>query len=94
MNVFPLRPAQQRQLFLIASGMSTAGSFAGITAKGWILMKGGVDPFVLALFAALSSHLLVSGLAKLRTDRVGCGHAVQAQWAWPPRAWCPGHPPA
>ena len=53
--------------------MSTAGSFAGITAKGWILMKGGVDPFVLALnFAALSlPTLLVSGPAGVRTDRVG-----------------------
>ena len=84
MNVFPLRPAQQRQLFLIASGMSTAGSFAGITAKGWILMKGGVDPFVLALnFAALSlPTLLVSGPAGVRTDRVGCERVlVQAQWA-------------
>ena len=64
--------------------MSTAGSFAGITAKGWILMKGGVDPFVLALnFAALSlPTLLVSGPAGVRTDRVGCERVlVQAQWA-------------
>ena len=84
MSVFPLRPAQQRQLFLIASGVSTAGSFAGITAKGWILMKGGVDPFVLALnFAALSlPTLLISGPAGVRTDRVGCERVlVQAQWA-------------
>ena len=84
MTVFPLRPAQQRQLFLIASGVSTAGSFAGITAKGWILMKGGVDPFVLALnFAALSlPTLLISGPAGVRTDRVGCERVlVQAQWA-------------
>ena len=84
MTVFPLRPAQQRLLFLIASGVSTAGSFAGITAKGWILMKGGVDPFVLALnFAALSlPTLLISGPAGVRTDRVGCERVlVQAQWA-------------
>tara|TARA_Y100000739_G_scaffold103470_1_gene88686 strand:- start:1391 stop:2611 length:1221 start_codon:yes stop_codon:yes gene_type:complete len=84
LTVFPLRPAQQRQLFLIASGVSTAGSFAGITAKGWILMKGGVDPFVLALnFAALSlPTLLISGPAGVRTDRVGCERVlVQAQWA-------------
>ena len=84
MTVFPLQPAQQRQLFLIASGVSTAGSFAGITAKGWILMKGGVDPFVLALnFAALSlPTLLISGPAGVRTDRVGCERVlVQAQWA-------------
>jgi len=84
LTVFPLRPAQQRLLFLIASGVSTAGSFAGITAKGWILMKGGVDPFVLALnFAALSlPTLLISGPAGVRTDRVGCERVlVQAQWA-------------
>ena len=84
MTVFPLQPAQQRQLFLIASGVSTAGSFAGITAKGWILMKGGVDPFVLAMnFAALSlPTLLISGPAGVRTDRVGCERVlVQAQWA-------------
>ena len=74
MTLLKLRAEQQRQLFLIASGVSTAGSFAGITAKGWILMKGGVDPFVLALnFAALSlPSLLVSGPAGVRTDRVGC----------------------
>ena len=84
MTLLKLRPEQQRQLFLIASGVSTAGSFAGITAKGWILMKGGVDPFVLALnFAALSlPSLLVSGPAGVRTDRVGCERVlVQAQWA-------------
>ena len=84
MTLLKLRAEQQRQLFLIASGVSTAGSFAGITAKGWILMKGGVDPFVLALnFAALSlPTLLVSGPAGVRTDRVGCeGVLVQAQWA-------------
>ena len=84
MTLLKLRPEQQRQLFLIASGVSTAGSFAGITAKGWILMKGGVDPFVLALnFAALSlPTLLVSGPAGVRTDRVGCERVqVQAQWA-------------
>ena len=48
------------------------------------MMKGGVDPFVLALnFAALSlPTLLVSGPAGVRTDRVGCEQVlVQAQWA-------------
>ena len=90
MTLFKLQAEQQRQLFLIASGGSTAGSFAGITAKGWILMKGGVDPFVLALnFAALSlPTLLVSGPAGVRTDRV----AVNGCWCrpsgrcWPPQA--------
>jgi hypothetical protein len=40
LSVFQLQPEQQRRLFLVASGVSTAGSFAGITAKGWILMDG------------------------------------------------------
>ncbi|MEY3751078.1 MAG: hypothetical protein RLZZ186_1497, partial [Cyanobacteriota bacterium] len=30
----------QRTTFLLASGLSTAGSFAGLTAKGWLLMEG------------------------------------------------------
>ena len=30
----------QRNLFLLASGLSTMGSFAGLTAKGWVLMSG------------------------------------------------------
>ena len=68
----------------MVSGISTAGSFAGITAKGWILLHGSADPFVLALnFAALSlPSLLVSGPAGVRTDRLGCERVlVQAQWA-------------
>jgi hypothetical protein len=35
LTLLKLRAEQQRQLFLITSGVSTAGSFAGITAKGW-----------------------------------------------------------
>ena len=84
MSAFPLRLEQQRRLFLVVSGISTAGSFAGITAKGWILLHGSADPFVLALnFAALSlPSLLVSGPAGVRTDRLGCERVlVQAQWA-------------
>ena len=84
MSVFPLRLEQQRNLFLVVSGLSTAGSFAGITAKGWILLHGSADPFVLALnFAALSLPSLVfSGPAGVRTDRIGCERVlVQAQWA-------------
>ena len=75
---------QQRTLFLIASGLSTAGSFAGLTAKGWILMSGTQNAMLLALhFAALSlPTLLVSGPAGVRTDRLGCERVlVQAQWA-------------
>tara|TARA_B100002051_G_scaffold168010_1_gene158676 strand:- start:16255 stop:17484 length:1230 start_codon:yes stop_codon:yes gene_type:complete len=84
LNVPSLRPEQQRLLFLVASGVSTAGSFAGITAKGWILMEGTADPLVLALnFAALSlPTLVISGPAGVRTDRIGCERVlVQAQWA-------------
>ena len=75
---------RQRTIFLIASGISTAGSFAGLTAKGWILMSGTQNAMLLALhFAALSlPTLLVSGPAGVRTDRLGCERVlVQAQWA-------------
>ena len=75
---------RQRTIFLIASGISTAGSFAGLTAKGWILMSGTQNAMLLALhFAALSlPTLLVSGPAGVRTDRIGCEKVlVQAQWA-------------
>ena len=75
---------RQRLIFLIASGLSTAGSFAGLTAKGWILMDETKEPMVLALhFAALSlPTMLVSGPAGVRTDRVGCERVlIQAQWA-------------
>ena len=74
MNASPLRLDQQRTLFLVVSGVSTAGSFAGITAKGWILLHGSAEPFVLALnFAALSlPSLVISGPAGVRTDRLGC----------------------
>ena len=84
MSAFPLRLEQQRTLFLVVSGISTAGSFARITAKGWTLLQGSADPFVLALnFAALSlPSLIVSGPAGVRTDRLGCERVlVQAQWA-------------
>ena len=84
MTPFNLRLDQQRSLFLVVSGISTAGSFAGITAKGWILLHGSADPFVLALnFAALSLPSLVfSGPAGVRTDQIGCERVlVQAQWA-------------
>jgi len=75
---------RQRLIFLIASGLSTAGSFAGLTAKGWILMDETNEPMVLALhFAALSlPTILVSGPAGVRTDRIGCERVlIQAQWA-------------
>ena len=63
----------QRPLFLVASGLSTSGSFAGLTAKGWILMAGTGNPLLLALhFAALAlPSLLVSGRAGVLMDRLG-----------------------
>lgn len=75
---------RQRSSFLIASGLSTAGSFAGLTAKGWILLQGSGSPLLLALhFAALSlPSLLVSGPAGVLTDRLGSERVlIRAQWA-------------
>ncbi len=74
---------RQRSLFLLASGLSTAGSFAGLTAKGWILMDGSGNPLLLALhFAVLSlPTLVVSAHAGVVTDRLGCEPVlVRAQW--------------
>lgn len=70
----PFSLRAQRRLFLLASGLSTAGSFAGITAKSWILLQGSGTPLVLALhFAALAlPSLAVSGPAGVLTDRLGC----------------------
>jgi hypothetical protein len=60
-------------LFLAVSGLSIAGSFAGITAKGWILLQGTQNPMVLALhFGALAlPSLVASGPAGVLTDRLG-----------------------
>ncbi|MEB3266658.1 MAG: MFS transporter [Cyanobacteriota bacterium] len=74
----------QRTAFLVASGISTAGSFAGLTAKGWILMAGTGHPLLLAVhFGALAlPSLLVSGPAGVVTDRLGCEPVlIRAQWA-------------
>jgi MFS family permease len=74
----------QRSTFLVASGLSTAGSFAGITAKGWILIDGSDNPLLLALhFAALAlPSLAVSGVAGVLTDRLGSERVlIRAQWA-------------
>ena len=73
----------QRSTFLVASGLSTAGSFAGLTAKGWLLMHGSHNPLILALnFAALClPTLLVSGPAGVATDRLGSETVlIRAQW--------------
>ena len=64
---------QQRGLFLAVSGLSIAGSFAGLTAKGWILLHGTQNAMVLALhFGALAlPSLVASGPAGVLTDRLG-----------------------
>mgnify|MGYP006277564271 CR=1 FL=1 len=74
----------QRTTFLLASGLSTAGSFAGLTAKGWLLMDGAGNPFLLALHFALLTlpTLVVSGPAGVLTDRLGSERVlIRAQWA-------------
>jgi len=75
--------ASQRQLYLLASGMSTAGSFAGLTAKSWILLHNSGNALILALhFATLAlPSLVLSGPAGVATDRLGCEKVlIRAQW--------------
>jgi MFS family permease len=75
--------ARQRQIYLLASGLSTAGSFAGLTAKSWILLQASRNPLILALhFATLSlPSLLLSGPAGVATDLLGCETVlIRAQW--------------
>lgn len=63
--------------------MSTSGSFAGITAKSWILLHASGNALVLALhFATLAlPSLLLSGPAGVATDRLGCEAVlIRAQW--------------
>ena len=77
------RRRHQRSIFLWASGLSTAGSFAGITAKGWILLHDSSNPMLLALhFAALAlPALVISGPAGVMTDRLGCEKVlIRSQW--------------
>ena len=74
----------QRATFLVASGLSTAGSFAGLTAKGWILIQSNGNPLMLALHFGLLAlpSLLLSGPAGVLTDRIGCQPVlIRAQWA-------------
>jgi MFS family permease len=73
----------QRTTYLLASGLSTAGSFAGLTAKGWLLLEGARNPLLLALHFALLTlpTLVVSGPAGVLTDRVGSERVlIRAQW--------------
>ncbi|MFM7085955.1 MAG: MFS transporter [Cyanobium sp.] len=68
----------------MATGISTAGSFAGLTARSWILLEDSGDPLLLALhFAALAlPTLLFSGPAGVITDRLGSeAILVRSQWA-------------
>ena len=74
---------QQRSTFLLASGLSTAGSFAGLTAKGWLLMHDSHNPLLLALHFAMLTlpTLVVSGWAGVLTDEVGSERVlIRAQW--------------
>jgi MFS family permease len=78
-----LNLASQRRLYLLASGLSTAGSFAGLTTKSWILLNSSGNALLLALhFATLSlPSLLLSGPAGVLTDRLGCEAVlIRAQW--------------
>jgi MFS family permease len=77
------RILHQRRLFLLASGLSTAGSFAGLTAKSWLLLRDSGSPLLLSLhFAALALPTLVfSGPAGVLTDRLGSEAVlIRAQW--------------
>ena len=74
---------EQRSTFLVASGLSTAGSFAGLTAKGWLLLHGNHNPLLLALHFAMLTlpTLVVSGSAGVLTDQVGSERVlIRAQW--------------
>jgi len=74
---------EQRSTFLVASGLSTAGSFAGLTAKGWLLLDGNHNPLLLALHFAMLTlpTLVVSGSAGVLTDQVGSERVlIRAQW--------------
>ena len=74
---------QQRSTFLLASGLSTAGSFAGLTAKGWLLMHDSHNPLLLARHFAMLTlpTLVVSGWAGVLTDEVGSERVlIRAQW--------------
>ena len=58
-------------------------SFAGLTAKAWVLMDGTNNPLLLALHFALLTlpTLVVSGPAGVVTDREGCEPVlIRAQW--------------
>ncbi|MFO0119654.1 MAG: MFS transporter, partial [Cyanobium sp.] len=63
--------------------MSTAGSFAGLTAKSWILLHNSGNALILALhFGCLAlPSLVLSGPAGVATDRLGCEKVlIRAQW--------------
>ena len=82
-NVLQRLRRGQRSTFLVASGISTAGSFAGLTAKGWLLMHGNQNPLLLALHFAMLTlpTLVVSGWAGVLTDEVGSERVlIRAQW--------------
>ena len=64
----------QQATFLLASSLSTTGSFAGLTAKGWLILQASDSALITALnFAGLAlPSLLISRHAGVLTDRLGC----------------------
>ncbi|ABB56824.1 MFS transporter [Synechococcus elongatus] len=64
---------RQRQCFLVAAGVSSIGSFAGIIAKGWLIQDMTQQPLLLAVnFACLSlPAVFLSPHAGTLTDRIG-----------------------
>jgi len=83
-NLLKRLQRHQRTTYLVASGLSTAGSFAGLTAKGWILIQGTSNPLMLAVHFGLLAlpSLVLSGPAGVLTDRIGCQPVlIRAQWA-------------
>ena len=71
-------------LVVLAPVANNGSAFAGLTAKGWLLMEGSGNPFLLAANFALLTlpTLLVSGPAGVLTDRLGSERVlIRAQWA-------------
>jgi MFS family permease len=74
---------QQNLFFLLAAGISSIGSFAGLITKGWLINETTHQPLLLAInFACLSLPALVfSQHAGVLTDRRGAEFVlIRAQW--------------
>jgi MFS family permease len=74
---------QQNLLFLLAAGISSIGSFAGLITKGWLINETTQQPLLLAVnFACLALPALVfSQHAGVLTDKRGSAFVlIRAQW--------------